>query len=553
VKPLVGRVLDARGISDADDVRTFLDPKLSALEDPSALPNAEKAAEILCEALREGQKVLIYGDYDADGITASAVLYHVIAAATNREGPPIYIPNRVDEGYGINPEAMERFKEEGMGLVVSVDCGITGIEAAKKAKELGITLIVTDHHKARENGQLPDCAAIVHPGLETETTTHFAGVGVAYQLAWAFARAWSQSHHVNEQLKQVLLDMIPFVAIGTIADMVPLTHGNRILARWGLQLLPSTKNPGLRAIMDKLNTPKQKLNASHISFGIAPLINAVGRLAHAATAVDLLTHLDGALADSAAGELADLNIQRRKVQTAIVNNALEQTEEKGLQESKLIILQHDDWNPGVVGVAAGKCVETNYIPTILLSCDGDELIGSARSIAGFSIFDALCACQEHLTKFGGHDMAAGLSLPRENFDAFVAAMKKYANKHIEDDQLIKRIKPDVLAELREVKLDTAVGVEKIGPFGVGNHTPIVQIMGVKVDEVHAIGSGGAHLSMKVVSSQKRIRCLWWNYGKFASKIKRGSVIDIVGKLNVNEFRGVSTAELVLLDVALPCC
>ena len=550
-KSLVGRMLDARGISDAASVRTFLDPKLSSLEDPSQLPNAEKAAAILCASLQEGQKVLIYGDYDADGITATIVLYHIIAAATNQEGPPIYIPNRVDEGYGINPEAMERFKEAGINLVISVDCGVTAIDAAEKAKELGITLIVTDHHKPREDGILPDCAAIVHPGIESEPITPFAGVGVAYQLAWAFARAWSQSHHVNEKLKQVLLDMIPFVAIGTIADMVPLQNGNRILARWGLQLLPSTQNTGLRAIMNKLDTPKQKLNAAHISFGIAPLINAVGRLAHAATAVDLLTHLDGTLAESAAGELADLNIQRRQVQTAIVKNALEQIKEKELQDNKIIILKSDDWNRGVVGVAAGKCIETHYIPTILLTGDGDELTGSARSISGFSMFDALSACKEHLVRFGGHDMAAGLTLKSKNFDAFVVAMTSFANKHIDDNQLVKKIKPDVLAELREVTLDNAVNVEKMGPFGIGNHTPIIQIMGVKVDEVHAIGSGGAHLSMKVCSERERARCLWWNYGKFASEIKRGSVIDVVGKLNVNEFRGIRTAELVLLDVALP--
>ena len=549
-KQLVSRILDARGISDSDEVRTFLDPKLTALEDPSELPNAEKAAEILCQALRDGKKILIYGDYDADGITASAVLYHIIAVTTNKEGPPVYIPNRIDEGYGINPEAIERFHIEGISVVVSVDCGVTAIEAAEKAKDLGVTLIITDHHKPREDGVLPDCAAVVHPGIDKDPTTPFAGVGVAYQLAWALARAWSGSQTVTTRLRDCLLGLLPFVAIGTIADMVPLKNGNRILARWGLQLLPSTENPGLRAIMKKLDTPKQKLNSSHISFGIAPLINAVGRLAHAATAVNLLTHLDGTLAESAAGELADLNIKRRKVQTSIVESALEQIEERGLQENKIIILQSDDWNQGVVGVAAGKCIETHYIPTILLSLDGDELTGSARSIVGFSMFDALCACQEHLEKFGGHDMAAGLTLKRDSFDDFVAAMTSYANKHIEDEILVKRIKPDVLAELREITLDSAVKVEKVGPFGIGNHTPIVQIMGVKVDDVHAI-SRGAHLSMKVGSSQERIRCLWWNNGKFASRIKRGAVIDVVGKLHVNEFRGVRTAELVLLDVALP--
>jgi len=551
LKPLVGRILDARGITSKDAAQTFLDPKLSALEDPYELPNAEKAAEILCKALQEGKKVLIYGDYDADGITGSAVLYHVIVAATNRDGPPIYIPNRIDDGYGINVKAIERFKAQGIDLVVSVDCGVTAVEAAQKAKELGITLIITDHHKPREDGKLPECAAIVHPGIDKEPSTHFAGVGVAYQLAWAFARKWSGSQKVNEQLKQCLLEMIPFVAIGTIADMVPLIKGNRILTRWGLQLLPSTENPGLRAIMDKLDTPKQKLNASHISFGIAPLINAVGRLAHAATAVDLLTYLDGSLADAAAGELAAFNIQRRKIQMDIIENALEQIEENKLANKKIIILKNDAWNRGVVGVAAGKCIETHYLPTILLSGDGEELTGSARSISGFSIFDALCACQEHLVTFGGHDMAAGLTVKRENFDSFVKEMQSYANKHIDDAQLVKKIKPDVVAELSEIDLTSAVEVEKVGPFGIGNPAPIVQVMGVKVDEVSVIGGGGAHLSLKIGSTEHRIRCLWWNCGKFASKINRGSSIDVIGKIKVNEFRGVRTAELDLLDIALP--
>jgi single-stranded-DNA-specific exonuclease len=550
-KPLVERILAARGIDSQEESRLFLDPKLSALDDPCALPGALEAAEILCTALREGKKVLIYGDYDADGVTASAVLYHIIAAATNKAGPPIYIPSRIDEGYGINPEAITRFKEEGIDLVISVDCGITAVEAAQKATELGITLIVTDHHKPREDGELPVCGAIVHPGIFEEPVTPFAGVGVAYQLAWAFARSWSGSQSVNQELKETLLAMIPFVAIGTIADMVPLVNGNRILARWGLQLLPSTTNPGLLAIMRKLKTPNQKLNSSHISFGIAPLINAVGRLAHAAIAVDLLTHLEGKLADAAANELYELNRKRQQVQRDIVENALTQIDENNLQKNKIIILHNDEWNRGVVGVAAGKCVETHYVPTILLSGEGNEYTGSARSITGFSMFDALCACSKYLSKFGGHDMAAGLTLAKDNLESFMGAMTTYANEHIDDSQLVKLIKPDVLAELQEVDLTSAVEVEKIGPFGIGNPAPIVQLLGVRVDDVQVIGNLGAHLSMKIGISGTRVRCLWWNNGKYAAKLQRGARIDLVGKLKVNEFRGKRTAEIDLLDVGLP--
>jgi single-stranded-DNA-specific exonuclease len=551
-EPIALRILGARGYTSEEQIKAFLNPKLAMLEDPSTLHGAEKAADILCSVLKEDKKVLIFGDYDADGITASTVLYHIIAAATGREGPTIYIPDRIDEGYGIRPSSMDTFAASGIDLVISVDCGITAIDTAKRAKELGVSLIITDHHKPREDGELPDCDAIVHPGLDGEPTTPMAGVGVAYQLAWAFARAWSNAHHVNDKLKQALLDMIPIVAIGTIADMVPLVEGNRIFARWGLQLLPDTKIAGLQAIMAQLDTPTKKLNASHISFGIAPLINAVGRLAHAATAVDLLTRLDGDLANSAAGELADLNRKRQGVQREIVAQAIEQISEGNLEDQSIIVLQNDAWNRGVIGVAAGKCIESHYRPTVLLSGDGDELVGSARSISGFSIFDALTACQEHLVTYGGHDMAAGLTVKREQFETFVNAMNQYAKEMITPEMLVPTIKPDVLADLNEITHASAMEIEKIGPFGIGNPSPIVQIMSVPVDEAKAMGKEGSHLSIRVGrSSQKLVRCVWWNHGSLQSKIQRGMVVDLVGRVKINEFRGNYSAELDLLDMVLP--
>ncbi|MEE2912593.1 MAG: single-stranded-DNA-specific exonuclease RecJ [Planctomycetota bacterium] len=551
-QPIALRILDARGYATKEQRDAFLDPKLSMLDDPSTLHGAEKAADILCSALKGGKKVLIFGDYDADGITASTVLYHTIAAATGGEGPTIYIPDRIDEGYGIRPEAMEQFAASGVDLVISVDCGITAVETARRARELGLSFIITDHHKPREDGELPDCDAIVHPDLSVPLCrTPMAGVGVAYQLAWAFARAWSNSHHVNDKLKQALLDMIPIVAIGTIADMVPLLEGNRIFVRWGLQLLPDTKNPGLRAIMAQLDTPK-KLNTSHVSFGIAPLINAVGRLAHAATAVDLLTRLDDDLAKSAAGELADLNRKRQGVQREIVAQALEQISERNLEDHSIIVLHNDNWKRGVVGVAAGKCIEAHYRPTILLSGDGDELVGSARSISGFSIFDALVACQEHLVTYGGHDMAAGLTVKREEFETFVNAINQYAKETITPELLVPTIKPDVLADLNEITHASAMEIEKIGPFGIGNATPIVQIKSVPVDEAKAMGKEGSHLSIRVGrSSQNLVRCVWWNHGSLQPKIHRGMVVDLVGRVKINEFRGNYSAELDLLDISLP--
>ncbi len=542
------RILEARGITSRSDCEAFLDPKLLQLEDPSMMPGAIDAANILVGAIREGKKVLIFGDYDADGITAATVLYHVISAATGKEGPPIYIPDRMDEGYGIGPDVMETFAESGVDLVISVDCGITAIEAASRAKELGISLIITDHHKPRDDGKLPECDAIVHPGLDCEPTTPFAGVGVAYQVAWAFARQWSESPTVNKRLKQSLLDMVPIVAIGTIADMVPLVNGNRILARWGLQLMPLTTNPGLRAMMKELDTPDKKLNSSHISFGIAPLINAVGRLSQAAEAVDLLTHLEGDLATGSAKHLATINRERQKVQRIIIEDALQYVEEQQLSNQSIIILQDDKWARGVVGVAAGKCIESLYRPTILFASNGDELVGSARSISGFSIFDALNACQEHIVKFGGHDMAAGLTIKKESYDDFVKAMRKYADENITPDQLLPTAKPDVIADIHEITLTVAIEIEKIGPFGMGNPVPVVQVMNVKVYDIRTMGSKGSHLTLKV--GKERIRCIWWGHGDCIERISSGSKIDIVAKIKTNEFRGHRSVELDIIDLSL---
>ncbi|MBT4531096.1 MAG: single-stranded-DNA-specific exonuclease RecJ [Phycisphaerae bacterium] len=546
---LQDRILEARGIATTGDAEAFLNPTLLQLDDPDTLPGAIRAGELLAEALRANKKILIFGDYDADGITASAVLYHIISAAIGREGPTIYIPDRIDEGYGIRVAAIEKFAKQGVDLVITVDCGITAVDAARRAEELGVTLIITDHHKPREDGELPECAAIVHPGLEDHPQTPFAGVGVAYQVAWSFARQWSESQTVNTRLKQTLLDMIPIVAIGTIADMVPLINGNRIFARWGLQLLPSTTNPGLRAIMKELETPSKKLNSAHISFGIAPLINAVGRLSQAAQAVDLLTHLEGELATGAAKNLANLNRKRQGIQRRIISEALAQFEEEQLHDSPIVILKNKEWERGVAGVAAGKCIETNYKPTILLTEDGDELVGSARSISGFSIFNALCACQNFLVTFGGHDMAAGLSLQKEKFDAFVSAMTTYAGDNIDPELFVATVKPDVMADLHEITHTLAVEIEKIGPFGIGNPNPIVQIMSAKISEVRAMGKEGTHLSFR--AGNKRIRCIWWGQGDLVSRIANGSRIDFVGKIKMNEFRGHSSAEIDILDIALP--
>ena len=552
-RPLVERVLEARGFETAEARSAFLTPSMKDLEKPSALQGATKAGELLVAAVKEHKRILIFGDYDADGITASAVLYHIISAASGKEGPSTYIPDRIDEGYGIRPDAIEKFATQGIDLVITVDCGITAIEAADKAKELGISLVITDHHTPRSDGQLPDCDVLVHPSLKGTPTTDFSGVGVAYQVAWAFAIAWSNSQTVNEKLRDVLLDMVPMVAIGTIADMVPLKNGNRVFARWGLQMLPSTNNSGLQAIMHEIKTPRGALASSDVSFGIAPLINAAARLSHAAIALDLLTHLEGSLAQAAAADLFKLNRKRQRVQRDIQDEALQMIKTNGLDDraNRCIVLHKEGWARGIIGICAGQLVGTCNRPVIMLAPDGEHYIGSARSIPGYSILEGLQACESLLVTYGGHAAAAGVTVHRDKYDAFVEAITTHANNAISEDDLVPSITPDAVADISELTLDAACELAKIGPFGIGNPTPRVQINGAKVADCSTMGQRGAHLNVRLSQGGGSIRCVWWNRGEMVDRIHRGDAIDLVASVTINEYRGQRSSQLKIEDVKLP--
>jgi single-stranded-DNA-specific exonuclease len=550
---VVARILASRGLDSPEARADFLNPSLKHLDEPSDLTGATEAAELLVQAVKAKKRILIFGDYDADGITASAILYHIISTASGREGPTMYIPDRIDEGYGIGPDAIETFASEGIDLVITVDCGITAVEAAQKAKELGICLIITDHHAFRKDGKIPACDAIVHPALHGEPKTHFAGVGVAYQVAWAFAAHWSNSPTVNENLRDVLIDMIPMAAIGTIADMVPLTKGNRVIAKWGLQLLPTTANKGLQAIMREIQTPKHSLASSHVSFGIAPLVNAAGRMSHAAVALDLLTHLEGSLACAAAENLSELNRTRQKTQRGIQTEAFQMIEDQNLDHptNRCIVLHSKNWARGVVGICAGQIVNQLNRPTILLASDGDHYVGSARSIEGYSILAGLQHCESTLVTYGGHAAAAGLKVHHDQFESFVDAITNHANTHIKEENLVPTVTIDSVADLSEITLDAACEIAKIGPFGIGNPNPRVQICGAKIVDCNTMGQNGSHLSMRLSQGGSSTRALWWNRGAFVDRLHNGGRIDLVATISVNEFRNHRTPQLTIEDVRLP--
>ena len=438
--PLLRRVLGARGLTEAGDIRRFCDPKLLDLLDPQLLPNIDVAATRLVEAVRRRESIVIYGDYDVDGITASAILYHVIKAVAPTLEVQTYIPHRLDEGYGLNGEALRQLRAAGADLVISVDCGIGAIEPARVARAIGLDLIITDHHRPPEpDGCLPDAVAIVHPRLAGSSYPFgdLCGAGVAFKLAWRFATTWSGSARVGNSLQTVLLNMLPLVALGTIADVVPLANENRTMVAFGLRFIKKTPIVGLRALIEASDLMHEDIDSEKVGFVLAPRLNACGRMGHAADAVELLTSATAEQATVIARRLAQFNEERQRTERSMTEDAARMAEDRGMttDDRRAIVLAHESWHAGVVGIVCSRLVERYGRPTVLLRREGDLCKGSARSIEGYSIHDALCATASHLSSFGGHDAAAGLTLATGELEAFTAALIEHANAHITIDEL----------------------------------------------------------------------------------------------------------------------
>ncbi|MDH3583345.1 MAG: single-stranded-DNA-specific exonuclease RecJ, partial [Phycisphaerae bacterium] len=428
IGPLTAQVLCRRDITEEPAAQAFLAPSLNQLHDPVRLPGAKRAADRLVEAVRGQQKIVIYGDYDVDGISASAILYHVIKAADPATDVRCYVPHRLEEGYGLNGEAIGTLASEGTELIVSVDCGITATGPADLAREKGMDLIITDHHEM--DAELPAAHTLVHPRLPAGTNPNdptdpypfadLCGAGVAYKLAWQFARAWCGSDQVTQTFRQTLVNLLPLAALGTIADVVPLQDENRALAVFGLRHIQDTPWVGLNALIDAAALRGEAVSCYHVGFVLGPRLNACGRMGHARQAVQLLTDVGAEEAAEIAAFLNSENEDRRATERQIVEEAAEMVEARGYEQDEVraIVLGHEDWHPGVVGIVCSRLVERFGRPTVLLNTAGQIAQGSARSIDAFNIHQALVACNRHLNSFGGHAMAAGLKLPVERIDAF---------------------------------------------------------------------------------------------------------------------------------------
>ncbi|MFW6133909.1 MAG: single-stranded-DNA-specific exonuclease RecJ, partial [Planctomycetota bacterium] len=433
--PLVGQVLLNRGLSDADAARAFLNPRYGDLHDPSQLPGAVDAAERIARAVADRRRIVVYGDYDVDGITGVAQLLTCLRMAGAE--PQYYVPHRLEEGYGVNSEAVARLASEGAEMLVTVDCGVAASGPLAEARAAGMEVIVTDHHVPPE--QLPPADVIVHPALPggSYANPHLAGSGVALKLVWQLARELCGSRRVDDEWRRFLMDATGLAALGTIADVVPLIGENRALATFGLRGLPRTEHPGLRALLHAGKLDGAKLDAYHVGFVLAPRLNACGRMGHARLAVELLTDVAPTRARKIADYLTQQNAERQRVERAIASEAVERVTSGGLDddEHRAIVLASENWHSGVIGIVASRLVDRFARPAVLIALDDDGGHGSARSIAGYHMRDALAACAEHLVSFGGHAMAGGLRIEPGAVDAFADAFGAHARRHIDADQL----------------------------------------------------------------------------------------------------------------------
>lgn len=551
ITPLVAQVLVARGYLQADLAENYLAKKLATLHDPETLPGISEAADRIVAAVKSGRRITIYGDYDVDGVTATSLLWHclqLIGATVD-----YYIPCRLEEGYGLNCEAIRQLhREDPTRMVVSVDCGITSCEEAALAKELGLELIITDHHTP--GASLPEAAMLVHPRISGNYPFgELCGAGVAFKLAWAICTRMGDGKKASPRMREFLLSAIGLAAIGTIADVVPLVDENRVLVHFGLASLLDRGNPGLKELLRVSKVlDKGGLQAEDIAFAVAPRINAAGRLGQARLAVELLTTSDVERAVALAKYLDGLNKDRQSVERKILKQAKELVEEHAeWADHGALVLSHHEWHPGVIGIVATRVAEHFQRPTIMIAMDGLNGLaqGSGRSYAGFNLHAGLTACRELLEGFGGHHAAAGLKIRPSDIDAFRAAFVQHVGETHTPSETASQLHVDAEVQLSDLTVRSVTELERLGPFGASNKRPVFVATNVELaSPPKRMGEGERHLSLFVRQYGQKMRGVAFGKGDWADEIARhNGPISICFQPTINRFQGRENVEFHLID------
>nr|WP_263325608.1 single-stranded-DNA-specific exonuclease RecJ [Neobacillus sp. Marseille-Q6967] len=537
ITPLVASMLVNRGLDTVDSARSFLFGN-EQFHDPYLLKGMDLAVNRIRKAIENQEPILIFGDYDADGVSSTSVLMiTLLELGANVE---FYIPNRFTEGYGPNEPAFRHAAEKGIKLIITVDTGISAIHEANVAKELGLDLIITDHH---EPGPiLPEALAIIHPKLPGSLYPfrELAGVGVAFKLA----------HALYEKVPEHLLEI---AVIGTIADLVSLKGENRLIAKKGLEKLKVTRNIGLKAIFKVAGVDLQTINEETIGFTLAPRINAVGRLEDADMAVQLLLTKDPLEAEELAAEMDDLNKTRQSIVNEITTEAIEQVENNyPVDSNSVLVIGKEGWNAGVIGIVASRLVEKFYRPTIVLSYDQEKGLakGSARSIAGFDLFQNLSTCRDILPHFGGHPMAAGMTLKLEDVSELRNRLNELAVQQLTEEDFIPITNLDHEVCLGEISLSSLEEMSLMAPFGMDNPKPKVLINNVEISTMRKIGSDHNHLKMIVNENGANLDGIGFGLGSLADHISPAAKISLIGELAVNEWNNIRKPQIFIQDMAV---
>ena len=534
VSPVVAQLLINRGITSRDAAAVFLRPELGDMHDPFLLRGMEESVSRIKEAIKAREKILVYGDYDVDGLTATALLTLVL---TEMGGDVhSYIPHRVREGYGLNEEAIRMAHRDGTSLIITVDCGTNSLQEVIAASRAGIDTIITDHHEV-DPVVLPPAAAVINshqPGC-TYPCRDLSGVGIAFKLAQALRGLENVEKHLD------------LVALGTIADVIPLKGENRILVKHGLRRLAETGKPGLRALMKVVGITDGNLTTERVAFMLAPRLNAPGRLDSAEMSLRLLLAESEEDALSLARELEKNNRKRRAVQSRILKDAHRKVEEELKDESlSVIVLADESWHPGLVGIVAGRLAEDYCRPAILIAMDKDKGKGSARSIEQFHILHALRECRQLLRSFGGHSQAAGLVIDRKNFASFRERMEEIGETRLAGMELLPRLRVDMQLSLSEITAGLIEEISCLEPCGSGNAEPRFLSRDVRVMCPRVVKD--KHLKMVVSENGKGVPAIGFGMGEYMDRLNKGGKVDIVYSPQINRWNGSEEVQLRLMDI-----
>lgn len=543
VETLTAVILLGRGVSDADSAQRYLHPSFDHLPDAMLLPDCDAAVRRIARAIEAGERIYVHGDYDADGVTSAALWVRLLTAM--KADVRAHVPHRRD-GYDIRQPFVERAAAEGAKLIITVDCGIQRRSEIARATELGIDTVITDHHEP--GGELPRAVAVVNPHRSDSPYPfqHLAGVGVAYRVGEALVRL------MGMPVASYLSAYADLAAIGTVADVMPIREDNRVIVKAGLRTLAVTRKQGLQAMMRTARIPTNTpLTPYVLGFQIGPRLNAAGRVDEPARALELLLTRDTSEAAALAEEIEGANVQRKEEEASILERALAQLNARDISEERVIVLADEGWNPGVIGLVAGRIAERYHRPTAVINLgpDGGRGKGSARSIRPFDLYSAMCRCREHLGEFGGHSHAAGFSIERGSIAGFRDAMNSVAQEVLSDEDMVPEVHADCEVDPDDINAKLMRELAELEPFGHDNEAPVFVARGMRVDSAKQVGKENQHLRLGLRSPGGDIRtAMLWREGALFGQIPVGRSIDIAFRPKVNEYNHQTSIDFVVQDL-----